>query len=533
MNETKMNKQLLNMIQEKEQLLKMMKDNNIYVSIVQQKDNVYTHTIGLLEGISLVSDIYWVRVDGTIKEYQSSIVPFDITKIEPKNNNETSAKNNHVKENGNMQPIKELKNGVKVYDLYSFVSADFDEAQDILNSGSYTENIDAYCAYNERVKNNFVGVYQVKVERKGDYERFIDNLKNEKHHLDKEYGDKLHDLWLSWIRNEMSSHEYATQRNLLTDEWNKKKKSCNCSLCSFRIPSFEEWKNGKYKIDDKREMKLGKALRKAGFSQYLLDFYSQQIKTEKDVYFTVSDLPQHIAGMSYYAEIGSWDGYSGTSCQDPRHNGSESIHLAGSLHDNKLFIGMLHDSLDDLKDMRNKLLARTMMRLIHIDKTPVLIATTYYGNNETKDILHYAIEQLKEVNIFSNDFLGGYDSEYVVEKANGYYVMPVFDTVHVYERVRTTEYVTCPMCDETGEIEVYSNRLGIEGRTTCPACGGDGTIDVEVDRIVDEWVEVEGEKEIDPYNEGYSHYGNHIEIRVQKELIRDIIEMNKEKVITN
>jgi hypothetical protein len=286
------------------------------------------------------------------------------------------------------------------------------------------------------------------------------------------------------------------------------------------MPTMQEWQTGKYQENAKRTVKLGKALRKAGFEQTLIDFYSVQIKTEKEMFFTVSDLAQHIAGMSYYCEMGTWDGMGGSSCQDTRHDDEEyPMRLGGSLHDNKLFVGMLHENIEDVYDMEEKLVARTMMRYVVIDGVPCLLATSYYGNNETKDLLGNAISMLSECDIYDNRVLQGYTR--IKERTNGYYEMITNEEVYVSIDRGYEQDVECTICEGTGRIEVWSDYADSHVECTCVRCHGEGTIEMYVEDEVREWVEVEGKRTLRAYNEGYELYEDHIIIEVDLEHIRE------------
>jgi hypothetical protein len=293
-------------------------------------------------------------------------------------------------------------------------------------------------------------------------------------------------------------------------------------MAQFRYPTIEEWKTGKYQETEKRQIKLGKTLLKVGFSQTVVDFYSLQTKTEKEIFLTISDLPQHVVGMSRLAKVGAFDGMNGTSCQDVRWNGRYPMALGGALNDNKLFVGMLHEDLEDIEDMQDKLVARTVFRYMTIDSEPCLIATYYYGQNDTKDILHKAIEQLDEVNVFSKEVRGGdYGTlESIQERANGYLEINQTIEVHIEETIEEDVTCECPMCNGSGNYEVYSH--GNYHTVDCPACGGDGDYCTSVYIDVDEYVDVEIEEEIQPYAEGYGHYGYYIRMDVNVKMIRDL-----------
>lgn len=150
-------------------------------------------------------------------------------------------------------------------------------------------------------------------------------------------------------------------------------------------------------------MKLGKKLQKEGFPQSVLDFYGTQIKTEKTVYFTITDRVQDVVGMSNYAEMDSWQGYNGTSCQDTRHNVSYNICLIGAIADNNLLIGQLHYKLEDVEDMQDKLKARILMRAWQIDyngkKHNFCKGVKAYGNDTTRSELMACLQCLDDEGI--------------------------------------------------------------------------------------------------------------------------------------
>lgn len=289
--------------------------------------------------------------------------------------------------------------------------------------------------------------------------------------------------------------------------------SCDCKFCKFSI-TMEEWKTGKMS----NGAKVGKSMRKAGVSQRIIDFYSLQTKEEKEVYLTISDLPQHIVGMSYYCEMGEWDGMGGSSCQDTRHDDEHyPIQLGGSLHDKKLFIGMMHDKLEDLEDMEEKLVARTMFRYVTVDGKPTLIATTLYGNNDTKDLLKNALNSLEEQDIY---YSTAWDGNWRVKEdvredgTGGSFEMVVSEDVYIYETIEEDVTVDCPLCNGNGEYEVYSDRIERHVEVDCPACGGSGSVETMVSIDVDTYVTVEDTAPIKPYAEKYSHCGHYVEMNI-------------------
>jgi hypothetical protein len=410
--------------------------------------------------------------------------------------------------------IDTLKNGVQVMDV--MLENDFQEAQKIANISEIVCNIDVDYAYKPRMGFMGLGTYKIKVERTDDYERFVKKLESEKraHIREMEQGlnwkrDKVMIFWRRGLLSRDEAVYFLDTKCAYV--------ACECKMCSFiREFNIDNWKTNKMN----NGQRAGKALRKAGFSSEVVDFYSLQTKTEKEMYITVSDTVQHIIGMSYYSDL-KWDGYNDSSCQDVRWDYESGdtegvIQLAGSLRDNKLFIAFLHDELDDLEDMSDKMRARSIMRYVTIDNKPALVATTYYGNNDTKDMLGKALNQLNEMDIYSKDVRTMGFNDMHREDANGYFTMHKWDEVYVNYTVDTYVDVECPTCDGDGEEHNDDADCNIE----CCTCGGSRVVEAHVYKEVEEWREVEKELTIEPYAEGYVHYGSYISIGLDKDEIR-------------
>lgn len=369
----------------------------------------------------------------------------------------------------------------KIEEVNITLENDFEEAQRILDLGEVTRSFDAEALYNQRIESErFNRVFKVAIERENDYFRFVDMLEKES--------------------------------KKMFDDYNHLK------------VAYNEWKEGKLSSGQR----LGKFLRKKGYSKNLLDFYSQQVKTEKSVYLVITDKVQYITGMSYYSP-GNWDGMGGKSCQCPEIGGSYARHLAGSLHDNKLYVGFIVESLEDLEDMDGKMLARVVLRLLEDfeDGESILVASRYYGNNETKNLLHEALKAAETVApIFSEDALGRLPYH---EDANGYAEIVTVHDIYVYHDDAHYVDIDCPLCDGYGTIDAYDENDN-EHTITCPHCNGDGSVEIEHYVCVDEYVEVESEEEILPYDEDYSHRGSYITIYLDTDYIKERMEERKERV---
>ncbi|AYP68204.1 hypothetical protein PQE75_gp072 [Bacillus phage vB_BcoS-136] len=424
-----------------------------------------------------------------------------------------------------------LLNGIVKFDMD--VQNDFEEAQRILDISEHTSIYDSECVYSERVKNSLVGTYEIGIARKEEYERFIDRMEEEKNHfrqLKAEHYRETRRKITKWWREKENENELTKNDDEFYDyhydlvlKWftDDNIKTCECKLCksdkSLHI-SFEEWKSGKMS----NGAKVGKTLRKHGYSQELLDFYSLQDKTEEKVYFTISGNVQHIAGMSNYVDLGSleysFDGFGDSSCQDTRHDDENCRHLGGALHDNKLFVGMMHFNKDDVYDMQDKLIARVLFRLMEIDGKYAMIPSLYYGNNKTKSMMHYCLTKLEEAtDIYSKDIKDDAWQQ-IEEVANGALIISKFEDVHIREEFYKEVECECPVCDGgTMEIDTYNfGYVSVE----CVHCGGSGEVVTTVSAYIDEWKEVEREIEVYPYPEGFSHTGDYVRMYVSLEHVR-------------
>lgn len=380
----------------------------------------------------------------------------------------------------NVKAIQTLKNGVKVFDLADMVEEDFSEAQNIIDYGVH-DYIDTESAYRYRVNHeSFVGVYQVSIESKREYTRFIELMREE---------------------------ELA---------------------CAH--PTFEQWQENKITDEHSRTAKLGKYLKKHGASESLRDFYSAQLRSGKEtMYITISDLPQHIAGMTYYAS--NW-----RSCQHP--DSYESIHLAGSLHDDTLLVGMLHKDMEDLEDMDGNLLARVVMRIVRDEEDRLhLVPSRVYGKDTNQRKFNEGLRQLAELNIHSRDirFIVGqdnYEDELELRmEANGSYELHTTDIVWIEQMIEQEVECDCPMCEGDGKYEVWSDRFDKDVKIDCPLCNGSGEYVAYVMAEVEEEIEIEDNAEILPYTDDYYHGGRYVNIKVNAERLKEHnATWNKERV---
>lgn len=376
---------------------------------------------------------------------------------------------NHLK--GSFTEVERvLANGVIVHSLE--VEMDIEETQDILDKGVHSSNVDAESAYEARFPIDQIATYEIEVKREEDYNKFINKL----------------------------IYERVIHNN-----------DCECKLCKLN-PSYDEWKQGFMHSG----IKLGKALKKHGYSKQVLDFYAMQCKTEEKVYLTISDLPQHIAGMSYYGS--DW-----SSCQNPddsSYDGEYMVKLGGSLYDDKLYIAMLHAEHADIEDMKGKMLARTILRLVHVDSEPLLVSTEYYGSHENRDMLDHALKELNMIDVYGNDIVDTVDSSTIQERTNGLYTFTMTDDVHIFEEGERKVMCECPFCKGNGDKQVHSPVLEQDMVIECPLCNGTGEYENYIYVSIDKLVEVEAEMETAPYAEKYIHHGWSMEIDIDIEEVR-------------
>ena len=273
---------------------------------------------------------------------------------------------------------------VKIHKLET--KNDFWGADEMLSLSDYTEDYESEDYYKERseMAKKFVATYEIAIDRIADYENF---------------RQVCYSAIFEYKYSEFRNAEYESEERQAIFEERQKMETF------YRSVTFDNWKDGR--IDS--GMKLGKKLQKEGFPQNVLDYYATQIKTEKTVFFTITDRVQDVIGMSNYAKMGSWQGYNGTSCQDTRHDASYNICLIGAIADNNLLIGQLHYELEDLGDMQDKLKARILMRAWQIDyngKThSICKGVKAYGNDSTKSELMACLECLDNEGIGVTKYL--------------------------------------------------------------------------------------------------------------------------------
>lgn len=343
------------------------------------------------------------------------------------------------------------------------------QAQELFDRGAHTQNIDVHEVYNKRVNNPFEGTYQLEVAAQYEYERFMNKVK-----------------------------DYEGMERI----------------------TFHAWFNNSLQLDYKRTIKLTKYLQRMKVSQTVIDFYSEQSRYDDDmVYFTISSNPYHIAGMTYFNN-GKWN-----SCQ--RFTDVRSVYLAGALHDDKLLIGFIHSAMDDVNDMANKMLARVILRVVHIDGKPHLFPSKYYGDNEGKAKLHACLKALEYKHIHSSDirFRNNLNKETesdkmaIKESANGYATIDFVHTVEVNGSASNS--LSCPHCAGARYVNVTIKDLDIMTTTVCPLCEGMGIYYKHDDTPCKKAIETVTRLSVPSYTDDYSHHGNYIKMLIHGNKLKE------------
>ncbi|MFQ3543601.1 hypothetical protein Q7A53_05900 [Halobacillus rhizosphaerae] len=399
-----------------------------------------------------------------------------------------------------MELIKTLDNGVSMY--HNNIKQDFRKAQEILNMFDETKIIDAQMIYNNRINNEYEYSYQYDYSRMNNYYNLIDMINECKQHLKRELFEESKHSYALYQVKDISSEERQEQ---IRDIERRRKEGCKCAVCAFNSPSLEEWESGYMKYKGKR-VTIEKALKKAGFKKELINHYMKQEKERKEMFLTISSSPQFIVGCNY------------NLIEDIKRseylldNKECSLELAGCLHDDRLYIAMLHESLEDLDNMDGALYGYAMMRHITLNGNDYMIAVSYHGSNTTVSMLDDCIKQLESINVMSNEHVKGNDM--VRLNSNGSYEIVVHDDIVIHESIDSIVSYECILCNGVGVYDGYSNRMNDSISVVCPMCDGNKKITENVHKVIDETIRVNKKIKVLPYCKGYNHYGDYIELAV-------------------
>jgi hypothetical protein len=234
------------------------------------------------------------------------------------------------------------------------------------------------------------------------------------------------------------------------------------------------------KIEDEKVRREARQLMSPKLSKILVKLFGEQSEIVKwytckcpkkltkginrDWTVTLSILPHHIAGMSYYGSY-NWggprwkEGYEGTSCMDPKRNGTGSniFSLVPSMKDVTMAVAYLSCAEDD--DIWQPIYqARCLVRVVYInDKPQLVICRPYFTSNDTMHILVDGLKNQFENAHFVRDIRRFSYSDTRHEMFTYYYS----DDIMYYVNAE----IKCDQCEGMG--------------TNCNHCDGDGSWFVE------------------------------------------------------
>lgn len=293
---------------------------------------------------------------------------------------------------------------------------------------------------------------------------------------------------------------------------------------------FEEYKElvkftksitpSEFQENKKDGMKLGKLLKRKGFSNGAVDYYSALDRKKEELYITITSAPQAIAGMSNHGK--GW-----TSCQMTADGGgSYNTHLLGSLADDKLLLMVItKEPLTEWEaDMDDVILARSCAHVFSYDGVNVLVPVGVYSsayhvsmNTGIKHVQGLGLKVLPTQN-------GCGSSIRLTAEAKQ---AEVTRYAYIYDEISEEVDVSCecPLCNGYGNYTAFvsdETEVDIE----CPLCQGSGEYETTV--YIEETIEdeVEVESVIGSYEENGLSYGNYYKyMHVKKDDIEAVLEL--------
>lgn len=280
---------------------------------------------------------------------------------------------------------------------------------------------------------------------------------------------------------------------------------------SITPPEFQENK--------KDGMKLGKLLKRKGFSTEAVDYYSALDRKKEELYITITSAPQAIAGMSNHGK--GW-----ASCQATYDGGGEyNKHLLGSLADDKLLLMVItKEPLTEWEaDMDDVILARSCAHVFNYDDVDVLVPIGVYSSAYHVS-MDTGIKHLQGLGLRVLPTQNGHGNARLVANAKQ---ANVTRYGYIYDEVSEEVDVSCecPLCSGYGRYSAYINEYD-EVTVDCPLCGGSGEYETTV--YIEETIEdeVEVETVIGSYEENGLSYGSSYKyMYVKEEELKAVLEL--------
>lgn len=239
-----------------------------------------------------------------------------------------------------------------------------------------------------------------------------------------------------------------------------------------KVPDSLKEESKGYTLDGKayqNSPKLSKWITKAvGESSELVKWYTNRcpkgenvLGKREDYLMTLSVLPHHIAGMSYYAPANfngkSWvDGYNSTSCMDTIRNGDGNSmrQLPSNLCDETLMVAYLTkvDSDESLEqtEIEHVFHARMLVRVAVVEGKTIIIGQRIYAvDRDSSKLITDAMS-----NEFGNSYVHCDDMTAIDIRSFKY----------TFTDVKNNDEVECSACGGDGE-GVFDD---------CPKCEGKG-----------------------------------------------------------
>lgn len=293
---------------------------------------------------------------------------------------------------------------------------------------------------------------------------------------------------------------------------------------------FEEYKElikfinsitaSEFQENKKDGMKLGKLLKRKGFSVEAVDYYSALDRKKEELYLTITSAPQAIAGMSNHGK--GW-----TSCQMTLDGGgSYNTHLLGSLADDKLLLMVItKEPLTEWEaDMDDIILARSCSHVFSYDGVNVLVPVGVYSSAYHVS-MNTGITHLQSLGLKVLPTQNGCGSS--VRLTAEAKMADVTRYAYIYDEVSEEVDVSCecPLCNGYGNyIAFVSDET--EVNIDCPLCNGSGEYEttVWIEETIEDEVEVEAE--IGSYEENGLSYGGYYKyMYVKKDDLEAVLEL--------
>lgn len=275
-----------------------------------------------------------------------------------------------------------------------------------------------------------------------------------------------------------------------------------------------------FQENKKDGMKLGKLLKRKGFSTEAVDYYSALDRKKEELYITITSAPQAIAGMSNHGK--GW-----TSCQMTADGGgSYNTHLLGSLADDKLLLMVItKEPLTEWEaDMDDVILARSCAHVFSYDGVNVLVPVGVYSsayhvsmNTGIKHVQGLGLKVLPTQNGCGSSIRLTAEAKQAEVTRYAYIYNEISEEVDVS--------CECPLCNGYGNYTAFvsdETEVDIE----CPLCQGSGEYETTV--YIEETIEdeVEVESVIGSYEENGLSYGNYYKyMHVKKDDIEAVLEL--------